>query len=190
MARWRLTEPHYLLTTDPTKWEYHETDRTTGRQVRKQFDVPRYVHPNDPADWTERVGPDDGYVNVSNGNNAQPKDIIFKGEPTPAMICLDDEARAISGKYSDVWKAAENALMDGEYSWAMKMADKQIQQNEKISQRLAEAALQPVPGLDKFMDVMTKVMEQNQQLVMAMTAKQLGVEPVVDTLKPLSKAGK
>src|SRR6516164_1126450 len=97
MARWRLLEPHYLITVPCAKWEYMETDRTTGRQIRKQYDVPTYFHHEIEADWTDKK---EGGVFVSNGTNANPSDIIFKGEPTPGMLAIDDEAKAISSKYT------------------------------------------------------------------------------------------
>lgn len=187
MARWRLNEPHYLLTKDPTKWEYHETDRTTGRQKRVQFTVPRYFHPEQPLDWNVTDG-QSGYIAVSDGHNAHPGDYIFEGEPTPGMWCLDDEAREISSRYADKWVVPTGPLESGEMGWAMKLTDQFIAQSDKITGQLAEAAFKPVAGMEQFMATMAKFMEQQQEMVMALTAKHLGIEKVVDNLEPLSSS--
>ncbi len=185
MARWRLIEPHYLVTTDPTKWEYQETDRISGRPKRTTFEVPRYIHHEDPLDWTVRETPDYGYVVVSDGHNAEPRDIVFKGSPTPGMIPLDDEAKEISARFSDKWNTPTQGLADNEPNWAMKMADTFVQSAEKINMKMLEASQQPVPGMDQFMSVMTKMMEQQQTMFMTLMGKQMGLEPIVDNLEKL-----
>ena len=56
MARWKLTQKHYLMVPG-TKWEYVENDRSTGRPIRKTYDVPLFLDPEDPSAWnyvTER----------------------------------------------------------------------------------------------------------------------------------------
>lgn len=187
MARWRLNEPHYLLTKDPTKWEYQETDRTNGRQKRVQFTVPRYFHPGDSADWNVRDG-EDGFIAVSDGHNPGPRDYIFEGEPTPGMLPLDDEAREVSSRYADKWVMPTGLSEPGEMGWAMKLTDQFIQQSDKIANQISKVASNPAPGMEQFMTAMTKFMEQQQEMVMALTAKNLGVEQVKDNLGPLPKA--
>ena len=97
MARWKLKAPHYL-SVPGTEWEYKETDMGSGKQGRKIYPVPMYLHPDSMADQNYP-----GEIIVSNGNNAQPKDIVFVGPPTPDMDPLDDEARAISAAESQKW---------------------------------------------------------------------------------------
>lgn len=100
MARWKLTEDHYLnvrrVRKGATEWEYRETDRTSGEEERVRFVVPLYCekewivcakgseHPEDNG----RIGP-----------------VIFDGEaiPGPAMEPLDDEAKAISASLEHKW---------------------------------------------------------------------------------------
>lgn len=100
MARWRLTAKHYLPVAG-TEYEYKETNRDTGRQVRKVFEVPLYLDPDQPSDWTDRVN---GEIIVSNGEGAERSDIIFQGNPTPDMEPLDDEAEAISAALRQKWE--------------------------------------------------------------------------------------
>lgn len=109
MARWLLTAGHYLNTVPPTEWEYKETDRETGRQVRKVFHIPLYLNPVDVKDWNSNDG-----VIVSNGNKAMPRDIVFIGEPTPDMRPLDDEAEAISAQFTERWKRAPEDVISGQ----------------------------------------------------------------------------
>jgi len=82
---------HYLLTDPPTEIEFKETDRNTGRQARVVRTVPRHLDPKDPGDHNYP-----GEIIVSNGENAQARDIIFLGEPTVDMEPVDEEARQIT----------------------------------------------------------------------------------------------
>lgn len=93
MARWRLTEPHYLLGRltgeDATcEWEYKEADRITGREKRKRFKVPDYR----PADSI-----------VCHEGSEKDGDFIFEGKPTQGMEPIDEEAREISAKHAKEW---------------------------------------------------------------------------------------
>lgn len=95
MARWQLMEDHYLpgyppdLAEDGVEWEYKETDRITGREKRKRFKVPFYM----PKEST-----------VCHRGKGLPTDTVFFGDPTPSMTPLDDEAREISGRFTEAWK--------------------------------------------------------------------------------------
>src|ERR1700690_2128608 len=98
MARWRLAGPHYLNVEGST-WEYKEVDRTTGKQKRTLFPVPQLLDPDNPGDWNHVRGKDDGEIIVADGRGeVNAKDIIFSGEPTPDMVPLDDDAKAITAK--------------------------------------------------------------------------------------------
>lgn len=93
MARWKLTEPHYIYACPPdleaVEWEYKETDRVTGRERRKRFIVPMYCEVD---------------VVVSRGDTAQPGDYVYEGPPTPSMEPLDAEARGITDEHKAGWK--------------------------------------------------------------------------------------
>lgn len=158
MARWRLTASHYLRTTDKTYFRYTETDRKTGRPKETNFEVPRLLDVNDPSYWTEIIVPkEEGYINVSDGTNPKPDDIVFIGPPTPDMLPLDDGAKAISAKYVKVW----NAPKDGEKSYSESVLD---QLTEKLNQTRTTAET-PAQGVGEALAAIAKVMEQNQRLM-------------------------
>jgi hypothetical protein len=162
MARWKLTEPHYLK-VDGTKWEYNEIDRITGRPKRTQFDVPLYLNPNYEDDL-KGFGQGDVEVAlriivVSDGNNAQPKDVIFFGSPTPGMLPLDDEAKEISARFAKVWDAPAE---DGP-SYAQRLEERFIDQMGKL-QTAAQAAPQP-EGQASLMESMAAMMEQQTEIL-------------------------
>jgi len=98
MATWRLKSAHYLIVPD-TEWEYKETDRQTGKQARKVFKVPRYLNPEDPADYTHR---EQEAIIVAKGGNDH-RALQFEGPPTPEMEPLDDEAKKLTEAESAKW---------------------------------------------------------------------------------------
>ena len=148
MARWRLTEPHYLFTDPDTVWERIETDMVSGRQVRKQYVVPAYFHHEIESDWTDKI---EKGVFVCDGHNPGKGDIIFKGEPTPGMKAIDDEAIAISAKYKDKWNIPDNIKWgDGQYSSAL--ADHFVQQQDKVNMQMSKLTEQNAAQLGKFME--------------------------------------
>lgn len=113
MARWRLAAPHYLNTTDAVEWEYVEEDlhgkRSGGRpgaggntgQRRVRYPVPLMLDPRDPADHNY---PADEAIIVANApSRAFPHDIVFKGDPTPDMIPMDEDAERISAGFASKW---------------------------------------------------------------------------------------
>lgn len=111
MARWRLQAAHYL-NVPGTEWEYKEVDRNTGKQGRKVYIVPMYLHPENPLDHNHP-----GEIIVAQGKNPNPKDIIFIGEPTPDMEPIDDEAQAITDQCKPKWQHPIDSLpANGDYS--------------------------------------------------------------------------
>jgi hypothetical protein len=143
MARWRLTEPHYLYTDPETIWERLEVDTTTGRQVRKQYVVPAYFHHEIEADWTDKQ---EKAVVVCDGHNPGKGDVIFKGDPTPGMRAIDDEAIAISAKFAKKWNIPDNIKWgDGQYSSAL--ADHFVQEQDKMNMQ----AVQTNRNLEEYM---------------------------------------
>lgn len=104
MARWRLREAHYIFAQqfgEKTEWEYSETDRITGRERRKRFDVPLYC--------------DVGQIVCRPGSEIDDRDIIFEGPPTPGMDPLDDGAKAESKLHEKNWIHPIDSL-DGNFS--------------------------------------------------------------------------
>lgn len=97
MARWRLSNPHYI-NVPGTEWEHKETTNA-GKAFRKMFVVPMYLDPRDPADHNYP-----GEIVVCYAGKGQLKDIVFEGDPTPEMIPLDTEAEEISASFAGKWK--------------------------------------------------------------------------------------
>jgi hypothetical protein len=148
MARWKLTDAHYL-NVPGTEWEYRETNRDTGRQARKVYEIPMYLSPKDPADFNY---PQDEAIVVSNKfDPVYPRDIIFRGPPTPDMEPLDDEAQTITQGFieSGAWKHPIEAL-NMTYSQSVL---------SEFEQKLAELMTQ---GLPKYsgQSVSTKGVDQ------------------------------
>lgn len=106
MARWKLTQPHYLNVKDAegngTEWEYKEVNRTTGKPVRKLYEVPRFLHTEDSSDFTH---PELGAIIVCLEGKGESRDLTFVGEPTPDMEPLDAEAKSISESLRSKWVA-------------------------------------------------------------------------------------
>jgi len=147
MARWRLTEPHYLYTNPETIWERLETDTETGRQVRRQYVVPAYFHHEIEADWTDK---EEKAVIVCDGHNCQKRDVVFKGDPTPGMAGIDDEAKAISAKFRDKWNIPDNIKWgDGQYTGAL--TDYFVQQQDKLAREVGQLAENNARSLEVFM---------------------------------------
>jgi len=156
MARWKLLNPHYLNCVDPTLWEYQETSRTTGKVIRKQFHVPRYIDPQDPGDWTKSWGSGndrEGEVIVCQPGKGEDRDIEFLGDPTPDMVPVDDEARAISAKFSEHWRFKAEA---GETTFSQSLIDKFETEMGEIQSRPAAVE---IAGLADLVAAMTKQSE-------------------------------
>ncbi len=168
MARWKLTQPHYLAGTG-TKWEYTENSRTNGKPIRKQYDVPQYLHPDDPSDWTEvemtdqRGNAVQGIIVVCHEGKGNVKDIVFTGKPTPDMIPLDDEAKAISAKLPMGMGFAEE-MPEGGYAGRIL---------EGLGKQLADAMAATTPAqvnpqMDKFLESQDKLSAQLAALLAAL----------------------
>lgn len=166
MARWRLTAAHYL-NVEGTEWEYKETSQLTGKSVRKVYPVPTYLDPDNPGDWTTRTGPTSGMLVVSDGEDAQPSDIIFQGHPTPDMEPLDDAAREISAQYH--WAHPINDLPATGGSYAEDMIRQMQTQMEDIKTATQQAA--PIKGMDELLSFLSLMMKQNQQILEHLTAR-------------------
>lgn len=164
MARWKLTASHYL-SVKGTQWEQIEVDRMTGKQIRKQYEVPLQLDIDDTSLWNgnilrnprgEVLG---GDIVVAYADGAhEPADYLFRGDPTPDMFPLDDEARKISSKFEAKW----NAAPDEEVTYGRRM----IERIEEVGQRQAEEArTMKVEGLQEILKGMSDLMAQNAALM-------------------------
>lgn len=139
MARWKLACPHYI-NSPGTEWEYNETKN--GKVNRKRFVVPRYFNTSDPGDWNNKWGSKDdeeGEIIVCHAGKGAERDFIFTGDPTPDMIPLDDEAKAISKSF------------EGRWSYRPETAENDFSQSlvDKFESAMAEVQTKPVevPGM-------------------------------------------
>src|SRR5215468_188854 len=158
MARWRLTEPHYLPVPG-TVWEQMETDRETGRAKRREYPVPLYLNPNEPADWNYKPN---GQAHITMGGNAftegaiivcwagkgEKKDIVFVGDPTPGMEPIDEEAEKVTAALRPKWHDPIK-----EYDAGMTPLEKQmLDLQRQIAEGLARLANAPVQNGSKGLE--------------------------------------
>ncbi len=170
MARWKLTEPHYL-SVPSERWEHTTTDSRTGKPVRKMFRVPKHLDPRLEDDWNVRINGMDGEIHVCYEGKDDPRypdrAIVFEGNPTPGMLPLDDEAKEISGKFS--WIPTQGIDEESQrHSFYAKLGDTLIDQMTELKVAREEASN---PGMDKFMETMLAMMTQNQQILAALAGK-------------------
>lgn len=175
MARWLLTEPHYLKVVD-TFWEQSETDRTTGRQKKKKYPVPMHLDPDCAQDWNNKPGTsashvsrggnswDQGFITVCYEGKGEPNDYVFVGDPTPGMEPIDEEAKAITAKFK--W-SKDTAFFDpsiGEMTFGERMI---LNMQEEIKVQRQE----PSDKLDKVLDALALMMAENQKLIAALARR-------------------
>jgi hypothetical protein len=166
MARWKLVCAHYINTVAGTEWEYHETDRTTGRQMRSRYKVPRLLDPNDPGDWTWKEGNKDnqiGEIIVCHEGKGERTDIAFLGDPTPDMIPMDDEAKAISATFTERWRYKPDTDAG---NFSQSMIDRFQADMAEIKARPAE-----IPGMADLVSAIGKMAETNQTILQALAAQ-------------------
>lgn len=176
MARWKLATPHYLNVTELIEWEYQEVDRKTNRPVRRKFAVPRYLNPLDPSDWTNRWGGGDsadGEVIVCLPGQGHSTDIEFLGDPTPDMIPVDDEAKALSASFEATWRYKPDTALPGDYSQSLVDA---------FQSEMAEVTSKPVeiPGLVDLVAAIASQTKQQGELIahLASTSPASGQSPL------------
>jgi hypothetical protein len=173
MARWKLTDSHYLAVPG-TEWEYKEQNRETGRQARKVYEVPLYLNPKDAADWNY---PRDEAIIVANKfDPAYPRDIIFHGRPTADMEPLDDEAQAISDNERKNWihpieslnmTYSESRLSEFERGIAELLAKGVPKMSPAPMPSMSLSGIDPV-AFEKMQQQLATLMEQNAQLQKAL----------------------
>lgn len=116
MAVWELRSAHYLNTVEPTKWTHEEVPRG-GKAMRKDYVVPLYLHPDDPA---EQTPPGSGVLIVAHKRSAAyPMAILFIGDPTPDMVPMDDEAEEITNRLKHKWGSHPIEGLPGDFSQSL-----------------------------------------------------------------------
>lgn len=113
MARWRLTQPHYL-NVEGTKYRYEETDRNSGETAVQEYPVPRLLDPKNPKDCRSA-----GDCIVAYKGSEQRGDWIFTGDPTPDMDPVDDEAGKITEAVKINWTHPMDDMPDGGYGQSL-----------------------------------------------------------------------
>lgn len=185
MARWKLTEKHYL-NVPGTRWEFQTVDRTTGRPQRKVFTVPLYLDPENADDCNYKDGYD-SWIIVAYEASAEGRDIIFIGDPTPGMLPIDDEAKAISAKFK--WTPTQGLDDESkENSYQSKLLLGLIDQMADMSVKASAAPM--APGMEQFLTMMTQMMQQQTEILAKLANPVVHVEPerIIDEEPPLPDA--
>jgi len=163
MARWRLSTSHYL-SVENNEWEYNETDRATGKQIRTRLKVPLQLDVDDPNCWNVQYRNPRGEVVageiiVARRTGEEHKDdIIFIGDPTPDMIPVDDEAKSVSATFAKRWGMAPNADM----SFGQHVMESFQAEQARIQ---SEANVVKIEGMAEIMKTMTDMLAMNQKLM-------------------------
>ncbi len=163
MARWKLTEPHYIFVPG-TKWEYSEIDRTTGRPKRTQFDVPLYINPHWEDDLKAFGQPPEGDIIVTNKPNpAFPRDVEFLGGPTLGMVPIDDEAKVLTAQLEKRGLAVTQGLEaeDQNNSYVNKMLSGLIDQMTDLKVTAPPVA----SGMNEVMQSMVAMMAKQTEIL-------------------------
>lgn len=159
MARWRLTDKHYLSTLSDGKpgaeWMYEETSPTTAKKARKLFPVPQFLDPEDVTCHNYL-----GDIIVCHEGKGQSRDIVMVGPPTPDMEPLDDEAQAITDKARPTWIHPIESL-PGQQGYSQSMLDTLTRQLAEAMTGAKQAVAAPmnvaVPSMDDFKALQAQV---------------------------------
>jgi hypothetical protein len=172
MARWKLITSHYLA-VENNHWEYVETDRSSGKQLRKRLDVPMQLDCDDPACWNvtyrnQRGEVIAGEIIVAHRTGAEhADDIIFLGEPTPDMLPIDDEAKVLTKSFEKKW----NAKPDEERPYGQLLVEQHQVEMAKVQ---AAANVVKIEGMAEIMKTMSEMLAQNQVLMQNLVAGKSG----------------
>jgi hypothetical protein len=180
MARWKLTEAHYLKVPG-TNWEYNSIDRRTGRPKREIFNVPLQLDPKSIDDLTKYGQPDPGFpsrdvedyiIVVSDIAGVNQRDVVFEGNPTPGMLPLDDEAKELSAACAKgLWKPTPGVDDDSQrQSYANGVIDDLMGQMNNLKDEVHKAP--QIEGLSELMSTMAAMMKQNQEILGALVKSQ------------------
>lgn len=178
MARWKLTEPHYL-NVPSSRWEQTAVDARTGKPTRKMYKVPMHLDPRVADDWNHKYPNNemDGEIHVCWEGKGLPHDIVFEGEPTPGMVPLDEEAKIETAKYD--WTPTQGIDEESQRAgFFARLGDDLINQMTEI-RALKDTAPQ-AQGVEKLMEAMAAMMAQNQQLIALLAGKATSIGTVQD----------
>jgi hypothetical protein len=181
MARWKLTEAHYLKVSG-TKWEYNSVDRRTGRPKREVFEVPLQLDPKSIDDLTKYGQPDPSFPSrdiedyilvVTDKESVNQRDLVFIGNPTPGMLPLDDEAKELSAKCAGgLWKPTAGTDDDSQRAaFSNKVIDDLMGQMNTLKDEVNRAP--QIEGISELMGAIGAMMKQNQE-IMTLLIKQPG----------------
>lgn len=168
MARWRLTHKHNLNVIG-NKYEYKETSNT-GRSVRRSNDCALFLDPEDPGDCNYVDESGMKILIVAHDNAAaNSKDILFRGPPTPDMVPLDDEAKAISAELEPTWGKAFTMSDDVEGGYTQKLLlnlTEVLQANKAGAVPVNDEALGELKSKIASLETnMASLMEMNRALI-------------------------
>lgn len=167
MARWKLMTAVYLKTTRGEEWEYSETDRKTGRPKRMKLPVPCLLDPREPTDWTNTWGRGDdreGEIIVCCPGKGLDTDIEFLGDPTPDMVPMDDEARAITASFANHWRYKPEGT---DIPHSQSLIDGMQAQMAELS---SKPAMVQVEGLDALVAIMAEQAKTTSALITALAS--------------------
>lgn len=175
MAKWKLTADHFLNVIcdnfgEKINYEYSETDTQTNRVRRRSWDVPMFIPKESIVTNSEDV------FNAFSGD-VRERPIVFKGDPTPEMMPLDDEAREISAKFEPKWRHAIESLPanHGETFSASLIAgfEKLLTEASKNSAPLPNVSAKSVDpdAFAKMQEQLATLAEQNAALNAALEGK-------------------
>lgn len=173
MARWKLTEAHYLKVPG-TQWEYNSIDRRTGRPKREIFSVPLQLDPKSIDDLTKHGQPDPSFpsrdvedyiIVVTDAPGVNQRDVVFEGKPTPGMLPLDDEAKAITAQCSKgLWDPTPGTDDDSaRASLSNKIIDELMGQMNTLKDEVRTAP--QIEGIGELLQTMSAMMKQNQEIL-------------------------
>lgn len=185
MARWKLTEPHYL-NCPSSRWEQTAVDARTGKPTRKMFKVPLHLDPRVADDWNVKFPNNemDGEIHVCWEGKGLPNDIIFEGDPTPGMVPLDEEAREITARFS--WTPTQGIDEESQRAgFFARLGDDLI--NQLTDLKAAAATQQNTFGVDKVLEAMAVMMKQNQELIALLAGKAAPVDELERQAKALGE---
>ena len=185
MARWKLTEPHYL-NVPSSRWEQISTDPRTGKPVRKMYKVPMHLDPRVEDDWNYEINGMDGEIHVCYAGKGLPHDIVFEGNPTPGMVPLDDEAAEITSRFD--WTPTQGTDEESQRAgFYARLGDSLIDKMTEL--KAAQATAPQNSGVEKLMEAIAAMMQQNQQIMQMLTENSIRVanpvDQVVDEEEPL-----
>lgn len=158
----------------------------------KNFPVPLLLDPQQPADWTHNNN-GEGEVIVCHEGKGEPRDIIFTntdgtpGKPTPDMLPMDAEAKAISDSHAKEWNHPIESLEGNGPSYSDQLLDQLQAEVADARSRTTASGPAQIEGMTELLSAMTQMMKQNQDML-GLIAAGLGSKPPIESLsQPVRK---